>query len=284
MAQNNISIIVDDLKTSWYFRIWTALWAICAIFTFIALIVLSHSSEKARAQPGWKIWIERRESDNFPQVILTLLPSENATDSITATRCFFNGDVSNVVGDTNCENGAPANQCRLINSASFVSLRVDESYNFPFKRTDFITCDVETQLSVNGTNGMLAFAIANDVRPNPHLIFPGTYSNVRMEKEMFKPRKQNEETHFRTQLEYISSVKEKFWTFSVSFEFAHLHVTHFDEQDLFNGWMGVGEIGGFAFFLYIFHTALMFFIGFCVPNTSKFLGGQSDGGYQTLGH
>lgn len=49
------------------------------------------------------------------------------------------------------------------------------------------------------------------------------------------------------------------------------NVMHARDVDEFNGWKGVGDIGGLVFFLYILHTILMIIIGFFVNNDSKFL-------------
>lgn len=49
---------------------------------------------------------------------------------------------------------------------------------------------------------------------------------------------------------------------------------HIVEYDSYNGWMALGDIGGFAFFMMILHTMVMMCIGVCFNNDSQFLGGR----------
>lgn len=65
-------------------------------------------------------------------------------------------------------------------------------------------------------------------------------------------------------------------TFRVVVGIRNFFVQHTQEVDTFNGWQSVGSIGGFIFFLVILHNILMFLVGFCLANDSKFLGGGAD--------
>jgi hypothetical protein len=52
-------------------------------------------------------------------------------------------------------------------------------------------------------------------------------------------------------------------------------VEHLEQRSLYNGWMAMGDVGGFAFFLLILHTIVMLGVGVFLANDSKFL--HSDG-------
>jgi len=52
-------------------------------------------------------------------------------------------------------------------------------------------------------------------------------------------------------------------------------VPHIESADSYTGWMALGEVGGFAFFMVILQGILMLAFGFCFTNNSKFLGGEA---------
>jgi len=283
MAQGNFSLIVEDLKTSWYFRIWAILWIICAIFSFVGLIVLSHSSDEAQLKPGWRIWVEHRESAYYPDFEITLFANENLTDSITTCNCFY-GKEATPVGTAPCKTGQPITQCVQVQSSSFQSYKSDETVGFPFFTTDSIHCYIINEAqNVTADDRILAVAVGNiQNKPTPNFVAPGTRTEIRFLERQIQYRKMPVEVNYETQTGVVSNINNNPSSSIIFFKFAHLHVDHFQETDVFNGWMGVGVIGGFCFFLYLLHAIIMALIGICVPNTSKFLGGSREEGYRNL--
>jgi hypothetical protein len=48
-------------------------------------------------------------------------------------------------------------------------------------------------------------------------------------------------------------------------------VEHYEQRSVYNGWMAMGDVGGFAFFLLILHTIVMLGVGVFLANDSRFL-------------
>jgi len=78
---------------------------------------------------------------------------------------------------------------------------------------------------------------------------------------------------------YLYHTTERNFTnyyFYVDTAISTFRVMHFEQTNSYNGWMAVGGMGGFAFFMVVLHTAVMIIIGFFFSNESRFLlGGGS---------
>jgi len=51
-------------------------------------------------------------------------------------------------------------------------------------------------------------------------------------------------------------------------------VEHREQRGFYTGYMAIGGIGGFAFWMLILHTIVMILVGFCFSKESKFLAGS----------
>jgi len=65
--------------------------------------------------------------------------------------------------------------------------------------------------------------------------------------------------------------------YSVRTSISSFRVNHYEQTDSYNGWMAVGGIGGFAFWMVILHTIVIAVVGFVFSNESKFLNGDHHG-------
>jgi len=54
------------------------------------------------------------------------------------------------------------------------------------------------------------------------------------------------------------------------------------ELGIYNGWRALGDIGGFAFALVLFQTAIMLIIGLCFYNNSSFLKKGEESGHNVV--
>jgi len=276
MAEGNLRLIIDDFKTSWYFRVWVLLWVVCAIISFVALGILSHSSSENQLKPGWRIWIDEPGQLNYPDFYFSLLPGENISVSISSQNCY-NQNHSISIPITGCDGAVGLSECFVMQSSSIVSKYTEAARTFPFWAGSHIFCDINiTVENPTADDTMLAVGVYNTDRIFPKFIFPGTVAEIRIEEEVIQPKGQSGMVRHRLEQNYESD-RNSHAAFTVFFRFAHWRVMHFEETNLFNGWMGVGEIGGFVFFLYLLHTITMAIIGICLPNTSKFLGGNTEG-------
>jgi len=280
MAEGNLRLILDDLKTSWYFRIWVLLWIVCAVISFAALIVLSQSSNQNQLKPGWRIFIQEERILSFPDFYFSLLPFENTTLSMNNMQCYYGNRTPHQAVTLNSCNGTMMTDCFVAQTSSFTSTITQGSQpTFPFWSGSAVMCDVQLNVqNVTGDDTVITVGVYNNQRIYPQYIQPNTVAEIRIEEEVFTPKSGGSMTHYRLETEYHSNVNN-YATFTVFFRFRHHRVIHFEETNLFNGWMGVGDIGGFVFFLYLLHTIAMALIGICVPNTSRFLGGSTSEGY-----
>jgi len=71
-------------------------------------------------------------------------------------------------------------------------------------------------------------------------------------------------------LVYHSTVHD-FGLYSVWIQIQGNGVFHFDTMSMYNPWRAVGDIGGFAYFVFLAHIAAMIIIGLCMANNSSFL-------------
>jgi len=89
------------------------------------------------------------------------------------------------------------------------------------------------------------------------------------------------ETEWERELIYHSSVYFP-GHYSVSTILASFDVTHIEQSDVYNGWLMMGDSGGFTFAMVLFHTLIMILVGIGLTNNSKFLGAFSEG-YENIG-
>jgi len=59
--------------------------------------------------------------------------------------------------------------------------------------------------------------------------------------------------------------------YSITTMISSFRVEHFEVADTYNGWMAVGDIGGFVFWMVVLHTFAMIMVGLAFPNDSGFL-------------
>jgi len=282
---SRVSLLIEDLKTSWYFRIYGLLWLVCAIVSFVGLVVLAHYSRYAQEHQQWLSWWAKDAQLNYPDFYVSLLPGENSTDEIQSSICYF-GLRTNPqnVPITNCLT-APLTQCLIIKASTFVALPNPAQGTFFNSPETQITCDVNTKiLNPAIDNSILAMGVTNDYvktsEPSAYL-YNGTITQISIEQNVIVSKIHPKYTWYDVQSVPMSNVNP-YAGYSFVVRFGNLWTQTSQETDTFNGWMGVGEIGGFFFFLYVIHSILMAFIGLCLTNDSKFLGGNNNQ-YSELG-
>jgi len=64
--------------------------------------------------------------------------------------------------------------------------------------------------------------------------------------------------------------------YNVSVILGSYMVQHWDQENMYNGWMSTGDVGGFAFFCIMIHTILMALVGIALDNNSTLLKGNKD--------
>jgi len=277
MAFETAKDIIDDLKHSWYFRIWVVLWLVCAIVSFAGLIVLSNASEMAQKEPGFRVWTDFPEQLTFPNVWIFLQRSEIGDESISQVSCMY-GPNNITVPTTNCPfPGVEPGLCYQITANTTVAQAPPQGKHNFYHGSDVIFCLIWTTANASAVqpyNTVLAAGI-QDTRV-PVFLGNGVITDVRLEVEsvQYHGSSQAPGTRYTIESGTASNVVPNGANFGMALRFNDFRVLNFQKADLFNGWMGIGTIGGFAFFLYILHSGIMGMIGCFLPNTSKFLGGE----------
>jgi len=263
---------VDDMKHSWYFRIWSFLWLVCAIVCFAAFVVLVKASDNAQQNPGFRAWTEFPNTLPFPNFYIHLQWQEQ-NDQMTNISCEYGYPNPTVLQLGDCGFNLPRTECvMVIANTTMAVYPQNNNSNFFHHGSEAIYCLIATAGVSNNT--VLGLGIQED--RTPLYLQTGTFSDVRISQENVKFKR---EDHIRYNAvsgiasTYLPGQPETKYGFALRYQ--NFMVTYFEEADLFNGWMGLGAIGGFFFFLWFLHAFIMGIIGCFLPNTSKFLGGAA---------
>jgi hypothetical protein len=273
---DRFSVIVHDLKSSWYFRVWAVLWAICAVFVFVSLIILGARSTEADREQNWTYWRENATQIEFPGFHFRI---EDPTQTITASWCNHAGVALSLVA---CSYGGSSSNCFKVDTTGIIAIN---KWGEPVSNTQ-IDCFINTTGYGLQDNLMLAWALDphSGYSSNPYhqvnYIGPDQGAYVFLEKEIVKPMHALDNgdtflTFWRRRVHYESTVKVN-GQYYVSTAIETFGVGHFEQKDIYNGWMAMGDVGGFAFFLLILHTIVMLGLGVFLANDSKFLLGEHE--------
>jgi len=268
--------IIHDLRHSWYFRFWGILWFICAIIVFAILIVLGKTANQTFQQKDVRIWGENVSSIAYPSFHFRI-GGDNPNETFTSLQCEQNGvplSRRNCLWDPFTNN---QQYCIAVNSEDFTASQ--NNSNFGEYWTNRIRCNISTTGNVG--NLLIAFEIEDNntqlVGPNAYAsiwIAPNQHSWVELDKGLFTDSTGNVITQWYRNLIYHSTIAV-IGQYNVSVDIGGFWVSHVDQSDIYSGFMSLGDVGGFAFFMLVIHALLMIILGVCFANTSEFLGGKS---------
>jgi len=279
----NARLIVDDLKTSWYFRVWCLLWAVCAIVAFSALIILAHRSQQEIKEEEFQMWVENATEIPFPKFHFRIHTEADIprVQNFTSKRCTHNGAF---LTTTTCApwrgiNPSPET-CFAVNTDGIVAENKWEDWQDLFINCEITTAGVDADKNLLiawelegenvGTYGGNSFASI--------WIAPNDKAWVMLEKALIQGgRKQPKwiEVWERTLLYHSTNASPNFY--NVSTIIGTFRVNHIELKDPSIGWVGAANVGGFAFFVILIHTIVMSLFGICLDNDSKFLRGNDSG-------
>jgi len=267
----SIGKIVHDITHSWYFRIWGALWVFCAIVVFAALIVLSMRSSSAANEQDIRFWITTENQIYFPRFHLRMTGNE----TILQSNCWLRSGAA--VGTTTCQpwNGHvfPPNSCLAVNSDSIAAVN-NPNTGLQFDDNERVYCNISTTGNSSG-NTLIAWEIEGNetqIGSNSYAsiwIAPNNAAWVMLEKSIIGTPT-GDEIAWRRSLLYHSTVSVPGY-YLVNTIVGSFQVSHWYPTDSYNGWMSIGQIGGFAFFLVILHSMVMLILGIFMTNDSKLL-------------
>jgi hypothetical protein len=287
-TRESISNIVDDIKTSWYFRVWAVLWFVCAVVVFAALIILGGRSAEAAREDDFRFWIENATSIAFPQFHFRLEDDNEAID-VSTIRCRH---TELPVNFGPCNSGLPMTLCFTVLASSIVAQNV---WNHP-RGDRIVHCSFNATVPPND-NLMVAWEAENPQATrgfgfDTQLVAPNNNAWITLVKEVFRPvrarRNYDNGTdgfiNWGAHVVYHSTVSVP-GHYSITTAIESFRVAHIEQSDTYDGWMAMGDIGGFAFFLLILHSIVVFVVGIFLSNESKFLHGMKAGSvpYASLG-
>jgi len=263
------SLFFDDLKSSWYFRIWVFGWLFAAILTFICLIILGQRATEIQKEQPWRLWIENAPQIAYPEFVIKT-NSDEANNTITSTFCEWGSRSQHpvIVNTAACSNGEPLTRCVFVGANGYYA---SQSENH-----------LDCKINVTGPNAdkVLLFQIYEQATFGASIMWvaPNDNAVIYLTKTIIQPKGKDASVIWSHQISYHSTVVEGDF-FYVRISFDNFAVFHWQEDSGFDSWLSVGGIGGFAFFMLIMHTVFMTIVGTCLPNESKFL---NSGGITTV--
>jgi len=256
------SLFFDDLKHSWYFRIWVFAWLFCAVITFICLIILGQRATTVQKEQPWRLWIENAQEIAYPSFTIKTNYDE-ANSTITNVFCEWGSRNQHpvIVPTSNCANGEPTTRCVFVGSSGY----------FASQQENHLDCKINVT-APNSGDKILLFQIYEqaDFGASITWVSPNDNAVIYLTKTVIESKGKDPSVIWQHQINYHSSVVEGNF-FAVRFSFDTFAVFHWQEDTGFDTWLSVGGIGGFAFFMLIMHTIFMTIVGTCLPNESKFL-------------
>jgi len=282
----NLRHILDDFKTSWYFRVWAALWFVCALVAFIGMIELSVRSSEAGKERDWNYWVENSTSIEFPRFRFRFAHRGTTTESFMGTPTCHH--VGAPVPTGLCTGETDTTKCFAVVANGIVAQNTvgtpegDETITCSFNSTGFN--DTINQL----VGWELDFPIPNLGSKFYNTLWLGPRNSpgvwILLRKGFLQPQgAMNSELAGpngipiweKSQI-YHSTVSTP-GHYVVKTTISSFRINHYEQTNSYNGWMAVGGIGGFAFWMVILHTIVMAVVGFILPNESRFLSGDRHG-------
>merc|ERR1712232_355067 len=77
--------IIDDLKHSWYFRLWALFWLVLFLTGFSGMIKYAQRSDEAKNQ-DWRLSLYNAAKLDYPQLIFRF-PDEDADNTFESVTC-----------------------------------------------------------------------------------------------------------------------------------------------------------------------------------------------------
>jgi len=267
--KDNFLLLVDDLRTSWYFRVWGAVWGVLAIMSFVAFVILAHNSAEQSTRLNFNYWTEHVSSLEFPGFRFRV---------DTGSQERFNGSVKCL------HNGGAifTGPCTGIEPHSCISVRTDGliAYNQKDVPPDNqrIKCSFQTNAVSNSMNSLVLFQLEGEKIANwggalQDVIYFGPNQDawILLSKSWVKFSGFYAQEEWKKVLEYHSTTHIK-GQYNVQIILNSFNVHHAEQQSAYDGWMALGGSGGFAYFMVVIHVIVMMLVGIALNNDTKFLG------------
>jgi len=275
----NVRAIIDDIKHSWYFRIYAFFWLFFAVFTFAVLIILGEQSTRAQSEPTFLFWRENATSINFPRFHFRVA---NTADTFNqSVVCTFNGQTLQTVPcvSRRTGNAEPTSRCQAVVAENVIA---ENQVRFHFNERR-IHCRFTTSYqSVVTDNLLIYFELEGEHIANfganaysAMMIAPNNNTWILLDKSYITFAGKPEREEWERELVYHSTVSQPGF-YQISLIINRFWVIHGEQTVKFTGWMALGEIGGFGYFLFLLHTLVMILAGIFFNNDARSLKGDSN--------
>jgi len=283
----NAKLIIDDLRSSWYFRLWSFFWLVCAVTVFAALIILGKRTTMETEHKEAHVWFENASSITFPKFHVRVHDFYNqlTTGQMIQSKSCAHNNVPLTVTDCPAFGNnppPPSQKCFTVPSDTVTSVNTGGNY---YNQNAIIECNITTVGAENDSNAMLAWETEgveiSSYGGAAHSVYFGASADtwIILDKEIAYVSGQGDMTFWNKDL-VVRSSNYTLGQYRIKVFIGTFEVPHFFFQNSYNAWMGVGDVGGFAFFTLILHTIVMMLLGICMENDSRFLKG--DGGHRPL--
>lgn len=283
---NSIALIIDDLKHSWYFRIWMLLWIGAAIAGFGALIFFGNYATNMQHEQTIRDYTVEKSTQTFPDFEFRLHWNQTSDYIISGATCKI-GLIStrfqwSNVFMTLATEPCAANQqfgpgeCHLIKGSNIKVTNTSQG----------IYCNVTLAAKpgkpeLNDTTRQLGLSIPKErwhegyvswVTGGHELVATNLKKHIFNTKggEIIFDKTTNVYTHWRDNFQGPNQ-NQFFWFIRFS-DLNELHTI--SDEDTYPRMFSAADIGGFGFLVYCPHKIIMFFVGLIFTNNSAFLNGS----------
>jgi len=274
----NAKLIIDDFKSSWYFRIWSFFWLFCAVTVFACLIILGKRTTED-SHRDLNIYIDNATSLTFPRFAIRMIEWKTDTgQTIVSKACTHNGVPLHTQQCVFGEQTISMDKCFVVPGDT---ITINNVWGDLFSPDSHIRCSVNTTgVDPTGNTFIVWSAEApsffGDVESHDLYVAPTAHALIVLDSEVVDTHEHGEFTMWNKRLEYTTTVSNP-GQYNITTVIGSFGVPHFYEQNPYTGWMGVADVGGFAFFTIILHTIMMMAVGLCLDNNSRFLKGEDSG-------
>jgi len=266
-------LIIPDLIEGWYCRVWAVLMFCVFASAFSGLVVFSLDSSYNSNRLDWNMFFTIQDEVKYPAFYFRT--ERNGLNDPT----FLRANCSLDLGRTRLP--LQLQQCggefKNFTGRCLLSPNTEE-VNRANRRdgTGMIFCQFQMQVtpSLNSQDEILLFGIDGESREfrtfRHSYLFPNNMTHIGLERIEIRPMFRPVEYNWIKTVNYLSSDHSPgFYHVGVQIDsFRQIHYVQGNDDP---GFVAVGDIGGFTYFLLLIHIVLMFFVGFCLPNKSKFL-------------
>jgi hypothetical protein len=271
--------IFNDLRSSWYFRLWLLFWVILAIVWFVGMGFLANRADDASKHKVQQYFVDHHSKIEYPKFQLRFpLKADQSVNEYNNPACtygFYNNITvpSNLIKCLKPIGGGDDtfDYCLQVDTTGIFAVR-GEGFTDPVANNR-LTCIVNITgglIPINQEDVLVAFELLNDPAFGPNSgaslwIAANNAAWVLLTKATFNGKDAWE----RDLLYHSSRYVPGFWQVTAVID--SFRVERFEDAVIYDGWQAAADIGGFITFLMIFHVAVMIIVGLFCVNNSQFL-------------